>query len=512
LLLLLLTHSGAHMSDQRHPSMAAAPHGDSKDVIQSDEEQSRHSSPDANAAANAVHASGGNSTSSLLLLHDDELSCVLPFLSLADLVQLVRCGRRFNGVVRKGRNLSLHLQGDAAIVPPLSSALSHHISSLHFRRRDNTAAPVIRDILQQLCALPRLTSLQIMLSCDDDMDHLMRGFLPGNAAAQLRAVLLPGNTAAQLRAVLPTQLRSFSVAAIGSINRANVQIAAFVSSFWAALGDMRQLTELRIEQHCLEMYTRPELAQLPHLRKLTLGTSGERGEHVEALKQLSQLRELTLLDECHQRIRLLCQPPHSLQLESLTLPSVRVDEETMHALLHLPTLTALLSRNLAPDAWPLLPQLPRLRQVSFSLYDPLTPKRLVSLCDSLTSCSALEDLTLLYVFFKSVEGAPLSAEQRQAGWTALLSSVPKLRRLSVHAEVMHVLSALSHVPLLEHLSLDGWADRGVDPFATLAHPNLRVLELGPLSPTTTPPSKARLRSWLQSEQLPKLVRCFRRVV
>jgi hypothetical protein len=68
-------------------------------------------------------------------LHDDELSCVLHFFPLKDLVQLVRCSRRFNGVARKVRSRSLQLKGDATIVPMPSSALSHHISSLHLEHR-----------------------------------------------------------------------------------------------------------------------------------------------------------------------------------------------------------------------------------------------------------------------------------------------------------------------------------------------------------------------------------------
>jgi hypothetical protein len=428
-------------------------------------------------------------------LHDDELSCVLPFLSLADLVQLVRCGRRFNAVARKERSRNFPLEGCATIVPPPSSSLSHHVTSLHLLRHLDSAAPVTRGTLQQLRDLPRLTDLQLTFEQDEDVDPLLQGLSPDNAAAALRAVL-------------PTQLRSFSVVVDEGIGSVDEQTAVLVSSFWAALGVMAQLTELHIEQHSEYMHMRPDLAQLTHLRKLTLGPAGESGEHVEALKQLSQLRELVFLDHFPERLRLLCQPPHSLQLESLTLRStyLGVDEETMRALLHLPTLTALLPRNISPDAWPLLPQLPHLRRVSFSLYDPWTPKSLISLCAALSRCSALVELTLKHVIFKAADFDELSAEQERASWTALLSSMARLRRLGIDGDLTHLLPVLAlQLPLLEHLALSGWCDRDVDPFASLAHSNLRLLELADTHMWL--PSNEQMCSWLHSERLPKLERC-----
>jgi hypothetical protein len=68
-------------------------------------------------------------------VHDDELSCVLPFLSLADLAQLVRCSRRFNGVARKERSRGPQLESDANPAVLLLSAVGHHVSSLHLHCR-----------------------------------------------------------------------------------------------------------------------------------------------------------------------------------------------------------------------------------------------------------------------------------------------------------------------------------------------------------------------------------------
>jgi hypothetical protein len=91
----------------------------------------------------------------------------------------------------------------------------------------------------------------------------------------------------------------------------------------------------------------------------------------------------------------------------------------------------------------------------------------------------------------------------------LLSSVPNLRRLGVYTEVTHLIPVLPlHVPVLEHLALSGWdwAHRDVDHFATVAHPNIRLLELGPTG--TQPPSEEEVRSWMGSERLPKLEGMF----
>jgi hypothetical protein len=271
---------------------------------------------------------------------------------------------------------------------------------------------------------------------------------------------------------------------------------------------MTQLTELSIEQYGEYLHTQPDLARLPHLRKLTLGPAGEGGEHVESLRQLSQLRELTLHEDRPERIRLLCPPPHSLCLESLTLSSMHVNEVTMRSLLHLPTLTALHSLSVMPAAWPLLPQLPRLRRLSLSPSTSLTPGQLSSLCASFSHCSALEDLSLELVHFEADDRTRLTAEQIGAGWAALLSSVPNLRRLGIDGDLTDLLPVLPlHLPLLEHLTLSGWCDGDVNLFASLAHPNIRLLEFGLIG--WQQPSDEQMRACMHNERLPKLERCVR---
>jgi hypothetical protein len=407
-----------------------------------------------------IEVAYANHPRSISRLHDDELLCMLGFLLLKDLAQLVRCSHRFNGVARKERSRGLHLEGDADIAPLPSSVLRHHVSSLHLDRTFNRDTMVTRDTLQRLHGLPRLTSLKLTLY-GNAIGHLMEGLLPDNAAAALRAVL----------PTAPTQLLSFSVTAGSQYSPLDSHSAVLASSFWGALANIVQLTELYLEQHSERMHVRPDLAGLSHLRKLTLGPAGERGEHVAALKQLSQLRELTLHDDSAERLRLLCQPPHGSQ------------------------------------GWPLLPQLPRLRRLRLHPSQMLTSEGLTSICASLSCCSSLEDLTLCYLTFLAPSGVErASTQQKQAGWTTLLDSVPKLRRLHLDGDMTCLLHLLPfHLPLLEHLLLNGFADSKEDHFARIAHPNLRVLELGTINFGS--PSDKQLKACKQSERLPKLERC-----
>jgi len=166
----------------------------------------------------------------------------LPFLELNDFTRLMRCNRRFEAVSRKGRNVGMHgmhVKGDAAVVRLLlSSMFSQYVGSLHLERPSPSDAPLTRDILHELRHLPRLTSLQLVLSCSDDVDHLMRGLLPDNAAAEIRAVL-------------PLQLRSFSMAVVGRIDLGDQHASVLHSSIWAAVEEMTQLTELSIVEHSL---------------------------------------------------------------------------------------------------------------------------------------------------------------------------------------------------------------------------------------------------------------------
>jgi hypothetical protein len=99
-----------------------------RDAIQSSRQLRSHTR--ANAALQVAYA---NNPRSISRLHDDELSCVLPFLELTDLAELVRCSRRLNGVARKERSRGLYVWGESLAVPiSESSALSHHIARVRW--------------------------------------------------------------------------------------------------------------------------------------------------------------------------------------------------------------------------------------------------------------------------------------------------------------------------------------------------------------------------------------------
>jgi hypothetical protein len=497
------------MSDEQHGrrTAAALPHSGSRRIRsrsrQREAQQPRRQLRSHTPAAAAIEAAYGNHPQSISRLHDDELLCVLPFLELKDLAQLVRCSRRFNGVARKERSRGLHLEGDASFALPPSSTLSHHVTSLHLHSKLNRSAMVTRDTLRPMRDLPRLTALKLALRTRDDVGLLMQGLTLDTAVAALRAVL-------------PTQLRSFSVVLSSWHSLLGEPCAAPASSFWASVSEMAQLTELSIEQYSERILVRPELTQLPHLRKLTLGPAGEKGEHVAELKQLSQLREFILYDHCPDRIRLLFQPPHALQLESVTLVSFKlvVDEATMRALVHLQTLKTLDVYGISPEAWPLLPQLPLLCRLSVRYNGNLPLTVLPSLCASLSCCAALEDLTLLIMFFISADGILVTEEQKRAGWSSLLSSVPNLRRLHVDTGKIYVLCALPlHVPVLNHLVLSNWCDGDEAYFVHTDSFKVHLLELVPMDTDSKsgPSVDVEVRSWMGGgERLPKIERSILR--
>jgi hypothetical protein len=313
---------------------------------------------------------------SLSRLHDDELSCVLPFLSLSQLSQLVRCSRRFNGVARKERSRGLSRSSWASTVPYLlSSSISHHVTSLQLNRRHIVEPAVTRATLVQLRSLPQLTALELELRSNDDVAALMQQLTSENAVAALRSVL-------------PTQLRSFSLAV-----RATVVLDAptqlLFPSIFSAVAVMLQLTELdiRFQSHGIPLGARFDaLTQLPQLRKLAMYGVEWTDERLAEFKQLSQLRELNSNLMFDQLIAL-CQPPHSMQqLECIDLGSISVDKSVMRALLHLPTLTDLAPACFHSEAWAMLPQLPLLRRLTVNPFSALSDVCATLLATSLSGC------------------------------------------------------------------------------------------------------------------------------
>jgi hypothetical protein len=179
-------------------------------------------------AAAAVQAACGNNPQSMSRLHDDELSCVLPFLSLTDLARLVRRSRRLNGVARKERRRGLLRTSLASTVPYLlSSSLGHHVTSLRLSDR-----AVALKTLRHRRSLPQLTALQFELSTFTTSIPLIRKLTSDTAVATLQAAL-------------PTRLRIFEFL----VRALDVQASTWaLQSVLAALpAVMTQLTELNLD-------------------------------------------------------------------------------------------------------------------------------------------------------------------------------------------------------------------------------------------------------------------------
>jgi hypothetical protein len=169
---------------------------------------------------------------------------------------------------------------------------------------------------------------------------------------------------------------------------------------------------------------------------------------------------------------------------------VHVNQRVRHALLNMPTLTALEPSSLPLFAWPLLPQLPLLRRLAIN-HPFLTAQDTTRLSTSLSSCRALTDLSLLGISFNDA-----TDEQQQARWTELLGSVPQLHRFEVQTE--HALPLLAvlpaHLPQLVFLKLSS-AKTPKEIIAHLAHPTVQELEL-----------RSILGVWLNAEQMQQIVR------
>jgi hypothetical protein len=333
----------------------------------------------------------------------------------------------------------------------------------------------MQETLRQLRALPQLTALQIVLPTHAHAVALLDGLTPNTAVAALQAVL-------------PLQLRFFSLAlenwvGVWFSDRQRDLTRLLFSSLLSAVAVMRQLTELdvRCESYGTPLIARFDaLAQLPHLRKLSLFDIVLTDEWIAELKQLSQLRELrTLLS--HRELIRLCQPPHALQLEYIDLHDILVDESEMRAVLHLPTLTKLQPKYLRSAAWPLLPGLPLLRRVTIPIGPPLTAERTTLLSTTFSDCRALTELVLNNVDFRDDHGCEAIIEQQTARWTELLASVPQLQRFEVQTEHIPPLLAVlpEHLPQLVFLKLIIFqrSHRRAEELLRLAHPMVQELEL-----------------------------------
>jgi hypothetical protein len=214
-------------------------------------------------AAAAIDAAYGDRPRSISRLHDDELVSVLAFLHLKDLALLVRCSRRFNGVVRKGPGRELAATPAVRSIPALGrSSLRHRITSVRLEKRDASDSNITRATLQQLRPLPQLTKLDV------------RVYTEGAAASLLHSAS-SASAAESLQLALPSSVRALSLTACPKSRRApEDKFRAVVAKFLAAIAVAPQLTELTLRHTAPRDGVRLDaLVALPLLRKLTLWSS-----------------------------------------------------------------------------------------------------------------------------------------------------------------------------------------------------------------------------------------------
>jgi hypothetical protein len=421
---------------------------------------------------------------------------VLAFLPLKDLSVLVRCSRRFNNVARKERSRGVYIRPAVRSIPLLvRSSLSHHITSVRVVPESESDAPINRTTLEQLRALPQLTELAIHVFDNDTAERLLQGVPSADSAS----------AGAALQAVLPTTTRSLSINTRPLAWRLPLPVMVTLgTAFFAAAATMHTLTELNVWHERWDGVQMGAVSALPLLRKMKL-TGPLNGAVLSEVKQLSQLRKLTLELGTSEDLLSLCQPPHSLQLETLRVELWILAAE-MRALLQLPTLTELDVNSLHSSAFPLLPHLPLLRTLKMDSGELLTSARTSSLSASLARLNALEDLTFLVEFDGDDEGEDelLPNEELEARWTQILRSVPNLRRMVVETKSSNSLVAVlhAHLPRLEQLALRGWEGCENLILTQLAHPTLKQFGF-----ETRELTEEEIHSLLHNPRLPRLVSC-----
>jgi hypothetical protein len=383
-----------------------------------------------------------------------------------------------------GESVAADIHPAISDIPSLvRSSLNHHISSLGLGYRDASKG-ITRATLHHLRALPQLTDFSIWTS--------------SNAAATL---LLQGTSATTvvelLRAALPTTLRSFSFVTSMEDGTPSAAFERLGGIYLTVAAHMPQLTELDIDHEASWVNMRLDaLGALPQLRKLSLNGHGFEVP-LSRLQAVSQLRALMLEQVELDDLVSMCQPPHSLQLETLIGTDTDLDEVSMRALVRLPTLTKL-------DMQSLLPGLPRLRQLGVEECNYLNGAQASSFSEALSRCTALADLTFSLDFILDDGEVPPEEEQRTR-WTTLLRSLPNLVRLRVDILNTAPLLALLplHLPRLERLLLHS-GDSNDAVLAQLAHPTLLEFELMGEHALT----EEEVQSLLHNPRLPRLVKCM----
>ena len=284
------------------------------------------------------------------------------------------------------------------------------------------------ETLRQLSALPSLTKLSVSLKAAD-LQRLMEERGSEQALADLGAAF-------------PPRLRSLDLWLSNSHSAAAAQLLV---DALPALAGLAELTLLGRGGNVFASLSLEPLLRLPRLAKLSLNRNDQvAAAHLAVVKQIAALRELEVAVSTAEQLAALCRPPQRLQrLQRLSLSAVEVGEAEMAELIHLPSLTELKADQLLPAAYPLLAQLPLLRELHVTLEEFADPavsqSQREAMDDGLRRCPALTRVCALDGSLTESDGA------------RLLRSLPQLRELHLLRVSPPSLEFLQHAPQLAHL-------------------------------------------------------------
>jgi hypothetical protein len=388
-------------------------------------------------------------------LHDDELLCVLAFLTLPDLASMVCCCRRWNAVARKERCRAACLLIHRGVPTKALSAFATSSLAHHWTSVDALAASTALD-LRALCRLPNLTKL----SCATN-----RFDLPPHRQRDTPAVEL----IVQLRDAMPQRLQELH---LWHRDRKSATVLDLLVD-----ARLPQLTSLSLKLKWGAGIDFLALLRLPCLRTFALYCPPNLAQ-VAVIKQMSSLRTLECArgDWYPHMLRELCKLPHQLgQLEYLRMDGLIVYEEIMRELTTLPSLRRFDPRSIDPDAVSMLVHFPCVETLKLHFRYVSTLPQLTELPAILQQCSRVTSLDLSIRLLEDDEfDAP-------AWWHRLfLDGVPQLTVLAVrydlHIGLLAALSSTGCLPQLCNLKLTHFADDQLSELLSeLAHPTLQRL-------------------------------------
>jgi hypothetical protein len=390
-------------------------------------------SDQSSAAADAAAPASSSSSAALSPAQRcaaDTLAAAFSFLAFEELASVMHVCRGWLGAAakEKPRERCFYRGNLMAALFSSRSPLRRHISEM-----DMCDAPQRNlDTLRQLSALPSLTKLGISLKAAD-----LHQLLEERGSQQ---------AVADLGAAFPPRLRSLS---LWFYNEHSAAVGQLLVDALPALAGLTELTLAAgsCDETAFASLSLEALLRLPLLADLTLcvDDTDVTVAHLVNIVQLDSLRQLEVTVEWSaESLAALCRPPQRLQrLQRLNLSAAKVGEAAMAELVHLPSLTELKASQLLPAAYPLLAQLPLLRELHISLHDysgsAVSQSEREAMDDGLRRCTSL-----------TAVHARVGALNESDG-VRLLRSLPLLRELHFIDASLPSLEFLRHAPLLEEL-------------------------------------------------------------